>query len=191
MEFYNYIVKEGYYGRNIEVSVHEKWSYDGIDGVLISCPKYGSNSRLLGHKCSEFVDVNGHAGYIVGGIVERLNVDDIRDAILNEIIIAEKGICKSLNKKYDDLKLRRSIDIITEYQNQKIIINLFCDICSDIVWIKFPSSSQLKFFSINDNEYRNAIIAEFDRCRVLIDNGYVFSRQYVFNVDKKKVKSLI
>lgn len=187
MKFFDYVVREGFYGKNIDIEVCECWSSDGIESASISCPKYSVIPKMLGHKTHEVIGTRGH---VIGGIVDRLTVDDVHDAIFEKIFLAEQCICDSLNKKHDDFQNRRHFSIIKEYNGQNIVVDFSLDRHSSNIWVTCPSSAQIKIFSMKDNSYRNEIFSEIDRCKQLIDSGYVFNGRNIFERVKIKIKKL-
>lgn len=184
IDYYNYIVQEDYYGKIIDVKVYETWSYDGIVNVCVSCPKYDSSSRFLGHK-GIFNRIDGSV------VINRLTVDNVHDMIFKEFFIAEENICREMGEEHDMFSQNRIFDVIVEYKNKKIVISFMMSPNSDLVLVSYPSSAQINSFSMMNNEFRKAIFDEIERCKNLIDDGYDFPKVKDFKVSKKKIKSLL
>lgn len=187
-KYYNYIVQEDYDGKVIDVYVSECWDSNGsIFSAVVSCPKYNIISDFLGHKSTSYVNIESLG---INTIVDKLTVDDVHDVIFKEIEIAEKNISNKMKIKHDNFGERRYFRIIKEYNNQNIVVGFSLDVHSSNVWITCPSSAQIKVLSMNDNCFRNEIISEVERCKKLIDNGYVFSKTSILGRIKSKTKKL-
>lgn len=181
---YDYVIHEDYKGKDVDVSVHEAWSSNGIENAVVSCSKYDSSSRFLGHK--------GNINRIDGSVViNRLTVDNVHDIIFKEFFIAEESICCEMGEEHDMFSQNRSFDVFVEYKNKKIIISFMMNPNSDLVLIYCPSSAQINSFSMMNNEFRKGIFDEIERCKNLIDDGYDFPKVKDFKVAKKKIKSLL
>lgn len=170
MKHFDYRVEEEYRGEKIVVSVCEHWLNRKLEEADISCPMYSVISRKIGNK-----------------YLERITVNDVHDAILKEIMIAEESIAFKQCSYYDNLH-ERKINVIFPYCDEEIMIPVTFDPNSSDVVIYRPSIAESEIVQLENNDFRYAIIHEIEKCKVFIDNGYSFPGLSIINRVKKNVK---
>lgn len=183
-EYKKYKVVEEYLGEDIIINVDETWTEDGIETAGISC-SYNPILRTLGHSIGKYKQ--SESGIVQGEIVKRLSVDDVHDAIFKEIYIAEKNIARSKKEEHDNFKLPRSLTVFVEYENQDIQVRLWLSAIDTGVWI-LRLNSLISYVSID--KFRDNVIEEVQRGKMMIDNGYVFPKPSAFSKVKRKIQKM-
>lgn len=185
-EYKKYKVTEEYLGEKIEVNVSECWSSEGIESADISC-SHSTIFRGLGHSIGNYRPYE--YGGVIGEVIKRLSVDDVHDAIFKEIYIAEESIARSKKKEHDNFENTRHFHVIVEYEGQEIGVTLMIKAGRKEIHIICPSTYMVSSVSMEDNKFRDKIIDEVEKCKELIDNGYVFPTPSRISKVKKKVKN--
>jgi hypothetical protein len=185
-EYKKYKVIEEYFGEKIEVNVSECWSSEGIESADISC-SHSTIFRGLGHSIGNYRPYE--YGGVIGEVIKRLSVDDVHDAIFKEIYIAEESIARSKKKLHDNFENTRHFHVIVEYEGQEIGVTLMIKAGRKEIHIICPSTYMVSSVSMEDNKFRDKIIDEVEKCKELIDNGYVFPTPSRISKVKKKVKN--
>ena len=183
-----YEIKEEYMGKEIVVSVNETWKNGNIDSAMISCPSYSSMIRSIGHRVGNYRPCE--QGGVIGEIIKRLSVSDVHDAIMKEFLIAERSIATDKHKEHDNFINTRYFHVIVDYCGQEISIGLMLKSGKKEAHIICPSTSLVSSITMEDNKFRDKIINELEKCKELVDNGYVFPKPSKINRVKKKIKSL-
>ena len=169
MKYLDYAIEEEYNGEKIEVFVREYWMNGKIVRADVSCPKYSALSRTLGNKGNRY-----------------LSVSDVSNAILKEVMIAEKTIDFKNRSYYNNLH-RCRFNVVVNYMDEKIVVSVGLSSNSDKASIFCEYDPRYKTFTMRDNVYRDAIINEVRNAKHRIDSGYSLN---VFRKIKRKVKSL-
>lgn len=183
-----YEIKEEYMGKEIVVSVNETWKNGQINHASISCLGYSPIIRGIGHKVGNYRPCE--YGGVVGEIIKRLSVSDVHDAIMKEFLIAERSIATDKHKEHDDFINTRHFHVIVDYCGQEISIGLMLRSGRKEAHIICPSTALVASITMEDNKFRDKIINELEKCKELIDNGYVFPKPSKMSKVKRKIKSL-